>query len=78
MSVDAAASAPARLRIETAAGTLLADVAVPAGPPLHVVTAVVLDRAQGPLRFIVKASAGAAGTLIVSGFELDREVAPGS
>jgi hypothetical protein len=78
LSLDAAASAPASLRIEAAAGTLLADVAVPAGPPLHVVTAVVLDRAQSPLRFTVKASASAPATLIVSGVGLDHEAAPGS
>jgi hypothetical protein len=78
LSLDAAASAPARLRVETPAGALLADVAVPAGPPLHVVTAVVLDRAESPLRFTVKVRAGSPATLIVSGVALDREAAPGS
>jgi hypothetical protein len=78
LSLDAAASPPVRVRIETASGALLADVAVPAGPPLHVVTAVVLDHTESPLRFLVKAGAGAPATLIVSGFALDREAAPGS
>jgi hypothetical protein len=66
--------APARLRLATPAGALLADVAVPPGAPLHVVTAVV--HAGGPLRLVATVTGDAAVTVLVSGARLDHETVP--
>jgi hypothetical protein len=71
LALDATASAPARLRLATAAGAILADVAVPPGAPLHVVTAVV--HAGGPLRLVATVTGA---TVLVSGAHLDRETVP--
>jgi hypothetical protein len=70
----AEAEAPARLRVATAAGALLADVAVPPGAPLHVVTAVI--HAGGPLRLSATVSSRVPTALLVSGARLDHEVIP--
>jgi hypothetical protein len=74
LALDASASAPVRLRLATAAGALLADVAVPPGAPLHVVTAVV--HAGGPLRLVATVSGQAGATVLVSGARLDHEAEP--
>ncbi|HVU49699.1 MAG TPA: hypothetical protein VHL80_03370, partial [Polyangia bacterium] len=71
---EATASAPARLRLATAAGAPLADVAVPPGGALHVVTAVV--HAGGPLRLVATVTSDAGGTVLVSGARLDHEAVP--
>src|SRR5262249_24156027 len=82
LSFEATASAtPVRLRVATSVGAPLADVAVPPGQPLHVVTAVA--HAGGPLRLVATVTGGAGATILVSDARLDREavpdpVAPGS
>jgi hypothetical protein len=70
----ATSPAPARLRLATPAGALLADVAVPPGAPLHVVTAVV--HAGGPLHLVATVTSDAAVTVLVSGARLDHETVP--
>ena len=76
LSLDLTASAPepARLLLTTAAGATLADVAVPPGAPLHVVTAVV--HAGGPLRLVATVTSATGATLLVSGARLDHEAVP--
>jgi hypothetical protein len=72
--VTASASATARLRVTTAAGALLADVAVPPGAPVHVVTAVA--HGGGALRLVAALTSDVAASVIVSGARLDRDAAP--
>ena len=68
------APGPARLLLRTAAGATLADVAVPPGAPLHVVTAVV--HAGGPLHLVATITSDASATVLVSGARLDHEAVP--
>jgi hypothetical protein len=74
LTLEVTASAPARVRLATAAGALLADVAVPAGAALHVVTAVV--HAGGPLLLAATVTSEAPTTVLVSGVRLDHEAIP--
>jgi 4-amino-4-deoxy-L-arabinose transferase-like glycosyltransferase len=69
-----AASAPARLRVATAGGAWLADVAVTPGAPLPIVTAVA--HAGGPLRLTATVTSAAPATILVSDVRLDREPTP--
>jgi hypothetical protein len=64
-------STPARLRVATSAGALLADVAVPPGAPVHVVTAVVHD--GGALRLVATVTSDVAASVLVSGARLYRD-----
>jgi hypothetical protein len=74
LAFDVTASAPVRLRLSTAAGAPLADVTVPPGAPLHVVTAVV--HGGGPLRLDAIVTSDAGATMLMSGARLDREAIP--
>jgi hypothetical protein len=67
-------ASPTRLRLANAEGALLADVAVPAGAPLHVVTAVV--HPGGAPRLVATVTGDAAATVLVSNARLDREPLP--
>jgi 4-amino-4-deoxy-L-arabinose transferase-like glycosyltransferase len=69
-------SAPARLRVATEGGALLADVAVTPGAALPIVTAVA--HAGGPLRLTATVTSGAPATILVSDVRLDRESTPDS
>jgi hypothetical protein len=69
-----APSGPARLRVATTSGAPLADVAVPPGAPLHVVTAVA--HAGGPLRLVMTATSADGAAVVVSEARLVREAVP--
>jgi hypothetical protein len=71
LALDATAATPARIRLATARGELLADVAITPGAALHVVTAVA--HAGGLLRLDATVSADAPATILVSDVRLERE-----
>jgi 4-amino-4-deoxy-L-arabinose transferase-like glycosyltransferase len=76
LALDATASAPARLRLATASGAILADVAVPPGAPLHVVTAIAVAPGAGALRLAAIVTSDVPATLLVSGVRLDHDATP--
>jgi hypothetical protein len=73
-STSIAAESPVRLRVATEAGALLADVAVPAGAPLHVVTALV--HPGGEPRLVLTATSATAATVLINDSRLEREPLP--
>ncbi|HEY2729624.1 MAG TPA: hypothetical protein VGK52_06750 [Polyangia bacterium] len=73
-ALDATASAPARLRLATTSGALIADVTVAAGMPLPIVAAV--THRGGPLRLVITVTSAAGATVLLGGARLDREAVP--